>query len=122
MDVENARKIDYFEIKARNEWKKRTESGEAKTVRNLQRIGTNMLDQSFVGTRVEYLAYYDIDEEGNERKLRPVGGKILEVSDGTWLLPGARTKCYKKNEAANILWDVVEEANYPQCKSIEDFP
>ena len=121
MDVENATKIKDFDISARKEWKNRTESGEAKTVQNLQKIGTNMLDQSWVGTRVEYYAYYDIDEEGNERKLRPVGGKILEVSDGTWLLPGARTKCYKKNEAASVLWDAVEEANCPQCKSIEEF-
>ena len=34
-----------------------------------------MLDPSWVGTRVEYLAYYDIDEARNEKELRPVGGK-----------------------------------------------
>ena len=28
--------------------------------------------------------------------LRPAGGKILEVSDGMWLIPGKRRKCYKK--------------------------
>ena len=42
MDVENARKTEDFEIKAQNEWKKRTESGEVKTVQNLQKTGTNM--------------------------------------------------------------------------------
>ena len=52
-----------------------------------------MLDPSWVGTRVEYIAYYDMDEEGNERESRPVSGKILEVSDGTWLIPGKCTKC-----------------------------
>ena len=31
MDVENARKVDDFEIKDRNEWKKRTESRQFKT-------------------------------------------------------------------------------------------
>ena len=76
----------------RNRRKGLKERGEAKTVQNLQKIGTNMLDQSWVGTRVEYLAYYDINEEGNERKLRPVGGKILEVSDGTCLIPGKCTE------------------------------
>ena len=30
-------------------------------------------------------------------------GTILEVSDGTWLIPGKRTKCYKKNEAAKCI-------------------
>ena len=52
-----------------------------------------MLDPSWVGTRVEYLAYYDIDKAGKEKKLRQVGGEILEVSDGTWLIPGGRTAC-----------------------------
>ena len=41
----------------------------------LTKKGGNMLDPSWVGTRVEYLAYYDIDEVGNEKELRLVGGK-----------------------------------------------
>ena len=122
LEVENVRKIGEFNKETRKEWKKRTESGVARTVENLQKIGKNMLDPSWVGTRVEYVAYCDMDEEGNERKLRTVCGEILEVCDGTWLVPGARTKCYKKNEAANVLWDAFEEANCPQCKSIEEFP
>ena len=121
LEVENVRKIGEFNKETRKEWKKRTESGVAKMVQNLQKIGKNMLDPSWVGTRVEYVAYYDMDEEGNERKLRTVCGEILEVCDGTWLVPGARTKCYKKNEVANVLWDAVEEANCPPCKSIEEF-
>ena len=32
-----------------------------------------MLDPSWVGTRVEYVAYYDMDEGENERDLRTVG-------------------------------------------------
>ena len=80
-----------------------------------------MLDPTWVGTSVEYVAYYNIDKEGNERELRKVGGQILEMSDGTWSIPGKRTKCYKKIEAANVLWDAVEEANCPQRKSIEEF-
>ena len=86
-------KIDAFDVKARNEWKKKTESGEAKAVQNLQEIGTNILDPSWGGTRVEYI-YYDIDEEGNKRELRMVGGKILE---------GKRAKCYKKKEAVKCI-------------------
>ena len=50
-----------------------------------------------------------------------VGGKMLEVSDGTWLIPGKHTKCYKKNVTANVFWDAVKEANCSQCKSIEEF-
>ena len=40
------RKIDDFDIKARKEWKKRTESREVKTVQNLQKIETKILDSS----------------------------------------------------------------------------
>ena len=43
------------------------------------------------------------------------------MCDGARLIPGKRTKYYKENEAANVLRDAVEEANCPQCKSIEDF-
>ena len=32
-----------------------------------------MLAPSWVGTRVKYVVYYDMDEEGNERKLRIAG-------------------------------------------------
>ena len=52
-----------------------SESGEAKAVQNLQKIGINMLDPSWAGIRVEYVAYYDMDEEGNKRESRMVGRK-----------------------------------------------
>ena len=77
-----------------------------------------MFDPSWAGTRVECLAYYDmVGRKGIQYGRR----KMLEVSHGTWLIPGKRTKCYKKNEAGNVLWVAVEEANCPQCKSIEEF-
>ena len=46
---------------------------------------------------------------------------MLDVSDGTWLIPGARTRRYAKNEAAYVLWDEVQEADCSMCKSIEPF-
>ena len=60
----------------------------------MQTLGRRKLDTSWVGERIEYSAYYDIDKEGKEKELRWVGGDILDVSDGPWLMPGARTKCY----------------------------
>ena len=57
----------------------------------------------------------------NKKEFSPVGIKLLEVSHGALLIPGKRTKRYKKNEEANVLWDAVEEADCPQCKSIEEF-
>ena len=94
LDFENARKIDDFDVEDRKEWKKRTESGEAKAVQNFQEIGTNILDPSWGRTGVEYVAYYDMDKEGNKRELRMVSRKILQ---------GKRTTCYKKNEASKCI-------------------
>ena len=37
LDFENARKIDNFDVKVQKEWKKRTESGEAKAVQTYKR-------------------------------------------------------------------------------------
>ena len=68
-----------------------------------------------------YSAYYDVDREGKEKKLRWVGGLILDVSDGTWIIRGERTRCYAENEAAYVLWDEVQEADCSMCKSIETF-
>ena len=44
-----------------------------------------------------------MDREGKEKNLRWVGVLVLDVSDGTWLMPGARTRCYAENEAACVL-------------------
>ena len=60
-------------------------------------------------------------KQAKRKKLRQVGGEILEVSDGTWLIPGGCTACYNKNEAAHVWWDEVKEAKCKQCKSIEEF-
>ena len=45
----------------------------------------------------------------------------MDVSDGTWLMPGVRTRCYAENKAAYVLWDEVQEADCSKCKSIEPF-
>ena len=77
--------------------------------------------KSWVGKRIEYSAYYNVDKEGKEKELHWVGGDILDVIDGLWLMPGARTKCYSENEAVYVFWDPTPEANCPACKSIEVF-
>ena len=45
----------------------------------------------------------------------------MDVSDGTWLMQGVRTRFYAKNETAYVLWDEVQEADCSMCKSIEHF-
>ena len=48
-----------------------------------------------------------------------MGGTVERVSDGTWLMPGASTKFYKKGEATEVYWDAVPEANYPPGRKKE---
>ena len=45
----------------------------------------------------------------------------MDVSDGTWLMLGARTRCYAENEVAYVLWNEVQEADSSMCKSIGPF-
>ena len=47
-------------------------------------------------------------------------GVIERISDGTWLRSGARTKCYKENEAAYIHWDPIPELNMAACKGNQE--
>ena len=91
---ERKEKVATFDLGCREEWKQRDDRGEAATGQNLQTLGRRKQDKSWVGVRIEYSAYYDVDKEGKEKKLRWIGGEILDVSDGPWLMPGARTKCY----------------------------
>ena len=87
----------------------------------MQALGKHKLDKSWIEKRITYSAYYYLDIEGKEKKLRWVGGLILDVSDGTWLMPGVRTRCYAENETAYVLCDEVQEASCSMCKSIEPF-
>ena len=118
---ERKEKVAAFDLGYREEWKQRDDRGEAATGQNLQTLGRQKLDKSWVGERIEYSTYCDVNNEGKEKKLRWIGVEILDVSDGPWLMPGARTKYYVENEAAYVLWDPVSEENYPACKSIEVF-
>ena len=63
-------------------------------------LGKQKLDKRWIDKRITYSAYYDVNREGKEKKLRWVGGLILDVSDGTWLMQGARMRCYAENEVA----------------------
>ena len=50
-----------------------------------------------------------------------MGSTVERESDGTWLMPVARKKCYKKVEAAGVYWDAVPEENYPPGITTEKF-
>ena len=76
---------------------------------------------SFIGTRIEYLSEFDINEEGAIKDVRWCAGVVKAISDGTapkWLKQNAARACYKDNEAALIDWDAITKANMEAGESI----
>ena len=45
------------------------------------------INDSFIGTRIEYLPEFDVIEEGNMKELRWCGGVVEKISDDTWVNP-----------------------------------
>ena len=80
-----------------------------------------VVNDSLVGTRIEYLSEFDIEDpdQGSTKILEWCGGVVERICDGTWLIPGARTKCYKEGEVAEIFWDAILIADIPPSRSIE---
>ena len=105
----------------RKDWERWDISGEAATGQNLQALGKQKLDKSWIDKMITYSAYYNVCREGKDNKLRWVGGLILDVSDGTWIMTGTRKRCYAENEATYVLWDEFQEADCSMCKSIDPF-
>ena len=60
-----------------------------------------------------------MDKAGSETNVLWMGDIVERLSDGTWLMPGSRTKCYKEGEEAEEYWDAVPEANYPPGRTTE---
>ena len=78
--------------------------------------------ESIIGERISYLCSIDMDTTGKVKELIWTNGKVMRVSEGTWLVgANARTNCFKAGEADEVLWDAVTEVNYPSCKSIAEF-
>ena len=73
-------KLEEFNMVCRKEWERRGVSGEAATGQILQDLGKQKLDKIWIKKRITYSAYYDEDREGKDKKLRWVGGLILDVS------------------------------------------
>ena len=87
----------------------------------MQQLGKRNIDDSFIGTRIEYLYEFDLVGEGNTKALCWCGRVVENISDGTWVNPGKRRQCYKENEAEFVFWDAVPEADFPASCSIEPF-
>ena len=78
--------------------------------------------ESLIGDRIKSLCSIDMDKAGKVKEPIWFNGKVMRVSDGTWLVSeSARTKFFKAGEAAEILWDAVPEVNFLSGKSIAEF-
>ena len=84
-------------------------------------MGQQNIDDSFIGTRIEYLSEFDLVGEVKTNEIRWYGGVVENISDGTWVNPGKRHQRYKENEAEFVFLDSVPEADYPASRSIETF-
>ena len=69
-------------------------------------------DESLLGSSIEYLSEFELDDEREERAnkdLRWCSVIVEIVYDGTWINPGNRTHYYKELEAAELFWDTIPE-------------
>ena len=90
----------------------------------LQNPDTLKVDESLLGSRIEYLSQFELDDENEEREnknLRWCSVIVERVCDGTWINSGMRRQCYKEGEAAEVFWDAIPECNMDALRSIEPF-
>ena len=124
LDANMAAMAEEFDLNARRVWK---EKGEGILYERLQLVGKCKIDKSFQDARIEVLTSFDVKDDSGKvvgQELRWCGAVVKRISDGTWLYPNARTRCYKENEAADILWDPILEVEptIPACRGIVELP
>ena len=78
--------------------------------------------ESIIGETISSLCSIDMDTAVKVKELIWMNGKLMRVSDGTWLVGvNAQTNCFKEGEADEMLCDPVREVSYPAGKSIAEF-
>ena len=100
-----------FNKDARKYWQRREDIGDASVLEKMQQLRQLKIDDSFIGTQMEYLSEFDLVGEVNMKEVHWCGGIVENISDGTCVKPGNRHQHYKTNEAAFVFWDAVLEAD-----------
>ena len=70
LDREREEKLEDFNMGCRKEWERWDASGEAATGKNLQALGKQKIDKIWIEKKITYSAYYDVDRDVKEKKLR----------------------------------------------------
>ena len=108
---------DTIEAKARANWKWHGEGEFGSVHSTMQRPDPSDLE-SIIGERISSLCIIDMDTAVKVKELIWMNGRVMRVSDCTWLVGvNAQTDFYNAFEAAKVLWDAVLEVNYPAVKS-----
>ena len=61
LDQKAKSKDTEFNKDACKEWQRRENIGETSVIKKMQQLGTLKIDDSFIGTRIEYLSEFDLD-------------------------------------------------------------
>ena len=84
-----------FDTSARKRWRNIETKGIGSVLERMQQKSALAIDESLVGTRIEYLYEFDndIDDKGDTKVLEWCGGIVEMICDGNLIIPGARKKC-----------------------------
>ena len=97
LDLKENEHNEDIEKKSRGTCKKRNEEGFGIVHASMQHPNAQKLE-SLIGMRIKYLSSIDMDKAGPETNVIWMGGAVEIVSDGTWLMTEASTKCYKEGD------------------------
>ena len=98
LDDKEASKTRKFDKESREKFKRNEEKWIGSMHQLFQNTDPPKVDESFLGSRNEYLSDFLLDyerEEGANKDLRWCSVIVEIVYDGTWINPGNRRHCYK---------------------------
>ena len=116
LDTNTIEAEEEFDLKSRNDWKKQEVEGFSSVRSKRHKKDSPAVDKALIGKRIEFLAEFDMDEEGTEKEPRWCSGVVERICDGTWVIPGKCRKCWKEGEAVEVFFDAIPDADTPACR------
>ena len=113
LDINGIEVENQFELKSRNEWKKRDAEGFSSIHSKRQKKNAPAVDETLIGKRIEVLISFDLNPEGTEKTERWCSGAVERICAGTGVIPGRARKCWKEGEAVEVFWDAIPDVEPP---------